>query len=154
MTRLTVELVPDTCWYTNVRSNVTRAEWEKCKRFVKKRSGERCEICGGRGSRYPVDCHEVWSYDNLVQRLEGLIALCPRCHEVKHLGRAEATGNLERAVTHLQRVNGWDDDTTYEYVVAAFARWRYRSQFRWTLDISWLETLGIDPDANPNVVTR
>lgn len=148
MSRLSVELVPATCWYTNVRSNVSRADWEKCKDFVKKRSGNKCEICGGVGSRYPVDCHEIWQYDEdrMVQTLVGLIALCPRCHECKHLGRAEVNGNLERATQHLQQVNGWDDDTTVRYVELVFQIWHIRSQFDWELDISWLETLGLNPN--------
>jgi hypothetical protein len=31
-TRLTVELVPSTCWYTNVRSNVSKAVWDRLRR--------------------------------------------------------------------------------------------------------------------------
>jgi hypothetical protein len=33
-TRLTVELVPSTCWYTNVRSNVSKAVWDRLRRRV------------------------------------------------------------------------------------------------------------------------
>jgi hypothetical protein len=78
-TRLTVELVPSTCWYTNVRSNVSKAVWDRLRRRVAAEAGKRCEICGGRGRRWPVECHEVWHYDDAtkVQRLERLVALCP-----------------------------------------------------------------------------
>lgn len=152
MSRLSVELVPASCWYTNVRSNVSRADWEKCKQYAKKKSGDRCEICGGVGSRYTVDTHEIWAYDDerQVQTLVGLIALCPRCHEVKHMGRAHANGNLERAALHLQKVNGWSDDQTVRYVEIAFQIWQIRSEMEWTLDISWLETLGINPNVGPS----
>lgn len=145
MSRLSVELVPATCWYTNVRSNVSRADWEKCKRFVKERSGERCEICGGRGRRYPVDCHEIWEYDEdtLTQRLVDLIALCPSCHEVKHLGRAMRIGNGNRAVAHLMKVNGWSESRAEQYCMLVFQIWQMRSAYEWRLDISFLETLGI-----------
>jgi hypothetical protein len=145
VSRLSVELVPATAWWTNVRSNVTRAQWEKCKNVVKARSGSRCEICGGRGSRYPVDCHEIWSYDDetQVQTLVGLIALCPRCHEVKHLGRAFATGNAQRAIEHLMTVNGWSPEFTEDYIVACFALHEARSQVQWTLNIDYLYSEGI-----------
>jgi len=58
-TRLTVELVPSTCWYTNVRSNVSKAVWDRLRRRVATDAGKSCEICGGRGGRWPVECHEV-----------------------------------------------------------------------------------------------
>ena len=58
-TRLTVELVPSTCWYTNVRSHVPKAVWDRLRRQVAAEAGDRCEICGGRGRRWPVECHEV-----------------------------------------------------------------------------------------------
>jgi hypothetical protein len=95
-TRLTVELVPSTCWYTNVRSNVSKAVCDRLRRRVAAQTGNRCEICGGRGRRWPVECHEVWHYDDevKVQRLERLAALCPACHEVKHAGLASKRGRL------------------------------------------------------------
>ena len=76
-TRLTVELVPSTCWFTNVRSHVSRAVWDRLRRQVAEAAGGRCEVCGGRGRRWPVECHEVFSYDDdeRVQRLERLVAL-------------------------------------------------------------------------------
>jgi hypothetical protein len=124
---------------------VTRGQWEKCKNLVKARSGSRCEICGGRGKRYPVDCHEIWEYDDeqQVQTLVGLIALCPRCHEVKHLGRAFAVGNAERAIAHLMEVNGWDGEQAYEYCMLAFRIWEARSEMEWTTNVDYLYTEGI-----------
>lgn len=147
MSRLSVELVPATAWWSNVRSNVTRAEWERCKTFVKERSGSRCEICGGRGGRYPVDCHEIWEYDDeqQIQTLVGLVALCPPCHEVKHIGRALKLGRLERAMTHLATVNGWSWERTDRYVALQLQIHALRSTHPWSLDISYLTTLGINP---------
>lgn len=151
--RLSVELVPATAWWSNVRSNVTRAEWEICKTFVKTRSGNgdpsqaRCEVCGGRGSRYPVDCHETWDYsdETWLQTLVGLIALCPPCHEVKHIGRALRLGNLERAMQHLARVNDWTLEHADHYVALQLQIHAVRSEHPWRLDIDYLKTLNIDP---------
>lgn len=149
---LTVELVPSTCWYTNVRSQVSAADWETCKRFVRDRSGGRCEICGGRGPRWPVECHEIWEYEEIadrerptkrIQRLTGLIALCPKCHECKHIGRAEAIGRLEAAIIHLTMVNQWSWLYTLAHIEAAREQWARRSKYQWILDISYLtEVLG------------
>jgi len=100
-------------------------------------AGYRCEVCGGRGPAHPVECHEEWSYDDaaLVQRLVRMVALCPGCHEVKHLGRAHAIGRGEGARAHLASVNGWDQATTADYVEAVFAQWESRSTHEWRLDV-------------------
>jgi len=148
-TRLTVELVPSTCWYTNVRSNVPKAVWDRLRRQVAADAGQRCEICGGRGRRWPVECHEVWFYDDAtkVQRLERLIALCPACHQVKHAGFASKQGRLGAVVGQLRKVNGWSFEDAELYLEAAFEQWSMRSRYQWTLDIGVLETrYGVDRD--------
>lgn len=147
-TRLTVELVPSTCWYTNVRSNVSKDVWDQLRRRVAAEAGQRCEICGGRGRKWPVECHEVWSYDDATrtQRLERLIALCPACHQVKHAGFASKQGKLAAVIAQLVKVNGWSHDDVELYLEAAFETWAARSRHQWTLDISSLETAyGISP---------
>lgn len=138
--RLTVELVPRTAWYTNVRSNVSAAQWNRCKKFVRDRSGDKCEICGGRGQRWPVECHEKWLYDDErhIQVLTGLIALCPSCHECKHVGFAELRGRLPRVKAHLGKVNGWSPTDVSRYLIQCFDLWDQRSRFNWELDTSWL----------------
>ena len=147
MSRLAVELVPSTAWWSNVRSNVTRREWEICKLFVRRRSDDHCEICGGQGSRHSVECHEIWHYDDerQIQTLVGLIALCPRCHEVKHIGRALALGNWSRALTHLATVNGWSIEHADRYVALQLEIHALRSTHQWALDISYLNKLGLNP---------
>jgi hypothetical protein len=147
--RLSIELVPRTCWYSNVRSNVSAADWEKCKQFVRKRSGDRCEVCGGKGPKWPVECHEIWDYDDDESRqtLMGLIALCPDCHEVKHIGRVSVTEGppgIVRCLEHLGRVNGWDLETCEAYVKNEFHIHALRSLSEWELDVSWLSFLGIE----------
>jgi hypothetical protein len=145
---LTIELVPSTCWYSNVRTNVTKADWEVCKRFVRARSKDRCEICGGRGPRWPVECHEVWSYDDetQMQKLEGLIALCPACHQVKHIGRTSTVGGVEalaQSIKHLCQVNYWSPERAEKAIKIAFEIHEIRSTWQWQLDIDYLQQLGI-----------
>jgi hypothetical protein len=142
-TRLTVELVPSTCWYTNVRSNVAKAVRDRLRRQVAAQAGNRCEVCGGRGRQWPVECHEQWSYDDttLVQRLQRLVALCPVCHQVKHAGFAAKQGKLEAVLAHLAKVNGWSPEDAALYLEAAFEVWAGRSRHQWTLDISVLDSV-------------
>lgn len=150
--RLTIELVPRTSWYSNVRSHVSEAEWDRLRKPVYQRAGSRCEICGGRGPAHPVECHEVWEYDDeaRIQRLTGLIALCPACHGVKHLGRAHVKGRGDDAIEQLMRVNGWTASRAEDYVDLVLDIWKLRSQVPWRLDLSWLAERGIAPPSSPN----
>ena len=143
--RLSVELVPASCWCENVRSVVTAREWDRLRKAVYARADNKCEICGEQGRRHPVECHEIWSYDDTtkVQRLERLIALCPSCHEVKHLGLAEVRGRARQAMLHLQRVNGWTEQQTIEYVAAQFDLWAARSKHAWKTELEKLNDHGV-----------
>jgi hypothetical protein len=140
-TLLTIELVPKTAWYRNVRSHVSKDEWDALRSVVFERAGRSCEVCGGKGDRWPVECHEVWHYDDAqyVQTLVRMIALCPQCHEVKHLGLASVRGKHEQALRHLAHVNGWSVSDARLYLEASLEQWSRRSQHQWTLDISYLD---------------
>ncbi len=141
--KLTIELVPETCWYSNVRSEVTPKVWKILKRLTFQKANDCCEICGGKGSRHPVECHEVWDYNDVqhLQTLVRLIALCPACHECKHIGLACARGRGDIAIAHLARVNRWSINRTNNYIEHSAQVWQTRSQFQWTLNISSLEAL-------------
>jgi hypothetical protein len=145
--RLTIELVPKTCWFSNVHRQVSRQDWDRLRSQVYERAGRHCEVCGGRGSRHPVECHEIWEYDEAssVQRLLGMVALCPPCHEVKHIGLAGLKGRGNVAREHLAEVNGWTSGVAAQYVEEAFAVWRQRSSRTWSLDVSALAAYGVDP---------
>jgi hypothetical protein len=138
---LTVELVPKTCWFSNVRDHVPKKTWDILRRHTYQKANHRCEICGGRGSRWPVECHEIWHYDdqNKVQKLIDLIALCPACHEVKHIGLAGLRGREREAKKQLAQVNGWTEEQTEDYLEQVWKIWRDRSQHQWKLNLSWLE---------------
>ena len=58
--RLTIDLVPATCRFSDVRSEVSEADWERLKRITFAQANCRCQVCGGRGRRWPVECHELW----------------------------------------------------------------------------------------------
>ncbi|WP_411178941.1 HNH endonuclease [Klebsiella variicola] len=143
--RLTIELVPRSCWFDNVRSAVSSTDWKRLRQQTARRAGWKCQVCGGKGPRWPVECHEIWHYDDdrQCQTLTGLIALCPSCHEVKHMGFSELRGKKDEAVAHLALVNGWSLQGAFDYVDEAFDVWQERSRHAWQLDISWLEAQGI-----------
>ncbi|MGR6033938.1 MAG: HNH endonuclease [Candidatus Nitrosoglobus sp.] len=142
---LTVELVPETCWFSNVRDHVDKATWDTWRRQTYRKADYICQICGSRGPNWPVECHEIWDYDdeNNVQKLMGLIALCPTCHEVKHIGLSGLKGKGEAAEFHLAQVNNWTRQQVEEYLEEVWEVWKERSQRQWELDITFLEQLGI-----------
>ena len=62
--KLTIELVPKTAWFSNLRSILARAAWDKLRKESYKNAAHKCEICGGYGKKHPVECHEIWEYDD------------------------------------------------------------------------------------------
>ena len=76
--KLDFQLVPDGCWYTNLRSALPKQVWDSLRRAAYARAGGKCSICGARGR---LEAHEVWSYDDKkhLQKLEDVIAVCPAC---------------------------------------------------------------------------
>jgi hypothetical protein len=127
---------------------VSPAEWKLCQKWAREHSnfGEgRCTICGGRGRRWPVECHEVWSYEwdeenqRHVQRLVSLVSLCPLCHEVKHFGLAELKGRGTVALAHLRAVNAWIDDQVQIHLLRVRVQFQTRSEVEWWLDTTWLD---------------
>lgn len=141
--KLTIELVPKTSWYDNVRSHVSKEVWDKLRNEVYFQASYKCEICGGKGHKWPVECHEVWEYDDInhVQKLVRLIALCPNCHKVKHVGLARLQGDNEIVIEQLMKVNEMFRDEAEEYIYQAFKIWQERSKHNWTVDISYLKEI-------------
>ena len=54
------ELVPAPSWYINLRALLPKEEWDRLRRDCYDRAGNRCQVCGGRGSKWPVECDEHW----------------------------------------------------------------------------------------------
>ena len=44
--KLNFELVPDGCWYSNLRSILSKRQWDFLKSEAKERAGGKCMICG------------------------------------------------------------------------------------------------------------
>lgn len=146
--RLSIELVPASCWMSNVRSAVTKAQWNKIRSEVASQAWDICQICGGVGPKHPVECHEIWQYNEKtgVRKLTGMLSLCPDCHMVKHIGFAQIKGKYDVALKHFMKINKLKKREAEEYIDQAFATWRERSKLQWTLDLSLLKQYGIDPD--------
>lgn len=143
--KLVPDLIPKTSFFKNLRSMLTAREWDKIRVFVYEKAEHKCEPCGC----FPrvLHCHEVWSYDETtgVQKLTGLMAICPECHEVKHFGLAQMQGRGGLALQQMMKVNGIGLTAAREIVAEAFKTWTRRSQRTWTLDVSALKALTQNP---------
>lgn len=145
--KLTIDLVPSTCWFSNVRSEVSKEDWDKIRRDTYKKAKYKCEICGGKGEKHPVECHEIFHYndDTKLQTLASLIALCPSCHRCKHFGLWQLKGKEEDCIEHMMKVNGWTRQQVKQHVAESFKEWDERSRYDWDLDLTLLrDKYGID----------
>lgn len=103
--KLEFEMVPDGCWYSNLRSILSKRQWDYIKTEVKSRAKGMCMICGKKTDR--LEAHEKWSYNekSQTQKLEDIVAVCSDCHSVIHIGRTQLKGDEERAEKHYMKVN-------------------------------------------------
>ncbi len=103
--KLNFELVPDGCWKNNLRTILSKAEWDFLKKDARERAGGKCAICGKKTNF--LDAHERWAYDENkgVQKLVDVIAVCKDCHSVIHIGFTSLKGDIERAENHFMKVN-------------------------------------------------
>lgn len=140
---LSIELVPSSSWYSNVRSNVSKKEWENIQKYVFTKANYKCEICGGIGNKHPVECHEIWEYDDIkqIQKLSSCIALCPKCHRVKHYGFAITQGLEKTTFNWFCKINNLDEISAKKYIKEVFIKFYERSKHRWELNLDWLKTI-------------
>ncbi len=137
--KLNFELVPDSCWYSNLRSILPPEGWDAVRKRAYARAGGRCSICGVQTNR--LEAHEQWSYDeeNAVQKLERVIAVCRPCHEVIHIGRTQLQGREREASEHFMKVNGCSYAEYRKALGEANEAHRRRNLIpEWRLDISRL----------------
>lgn len=140
--KLPIELVPSTSWFTNLRSLMTSAQWDHIRRDCYNEAGYRCEVCGGKGRKHPVECHEIWEYNDEygLQTLIGTVALCPPCHKVKHMGLQLSRGTeaFMRSLNHFKVVNDITVEMAELEVMKAFAVHHQRSQIDWEVNVDWI----------------
>lgn len=138
--KLDFEMVPDSCWYSNLRSILSPEQWNVVRRDAYARAKGKCMICGAPSAR--LEAHERWSYDEerCVQKLETVVAVCKSCHEVMHIGRTSLLGNERQASEHFMKVNNCSY-TEYRKALgeANEAHARRNKVAEWKLDITWLK---------------
>jgi hypothetical protein len=147
--KLTIELVPQTVWYSSLYNIFKEANqydlWGDIKRTIFKNEGRKCWICGEENRR--LEAHEFWEYDdkNHIQKLVAIHHLCDLCHKIKHIGLWLHTSDGERMleeqglhpediIEHFCRVNNCSEDDFENHEEEAFKIWSNRSEHKWIQD--------------------
>lgn len=145
MYKLNFELVPDGCWYSNLRTLLSKKQWDFLRADAQARANGKCMICGKDTKR--LEAHERWSYNEEkgVQKLEDVVAVCKDCHSVIHIGRTQLKGDVERAEKHFMSVNGCSYVEYRKALGKANERHRQLNLVsEWKLDLTWLKRFVID----------
>ncbi len=128
--------VPDSCWYSNLRTSLPPKIWDIIRRDAYARAEGKCMICGAKVKR--LEAHEHWIYDekNHVQKLGDVLALCHNCHSVIHIGRTQLMGDEYKAIKHFCKVNNCNYS---DYIKAlGYANEKHRrlnAVYEWKLDV-------------------
>ena len=138
--KLNFELVPDGCWGYNLRSILSKTQWDFLKKDARERSGGKCAICGKLTTR--LDAHERWSSDETsgTVKLEDVIAVCKDCHSVMHIGYTQLKGDVKRAEEHFMKVNGCSYAQMREALGKANEEHQRRNKVgEWKMDLSYFK---------------
>ena len=141
--KLKFQLVPDSCWYSNLRSALPVKVWKIIREDALKRSNNRCSICGREVK--PLEAHEVWKYDedNCIQKLTDVIAVCKMCHSVIHIGRSTLMGKEVQCSSWFMKINGCTYSEYRSELGKANEEHIRRNRISdWKLDVSWLNKFG------------
>ena len=138
--KLNFELVPDGCWYSNLRTMLRPKDWDIIRKEAYSRADGKCMICARKVKR--LEAHERWSYneEKQVQKLEEVIAICHSCHSVIHIGRTQLIGEEEKAIAHFCKVNKCNYADYIKALGKANEDHRRRNQIpEWGLDLTYLK---------------
>lgn len=106
---ITPKALPSSSHYANLRQVLPRTKWDKLRKLTYERANHKCELCNSKPPR--LEAHELWrfDFDNHVQYLERLVALCSKCHSMQHalllrLQHDQGIKNAQIVVNHYNKL--------------------------------------------------
>jgi len=145
---LYVDLIPKSCWFTNVRYCVRSEDWDKIRKIVYSRVNYKCECCGIDciKNKIPIEAHERWeyNYDTFTQKLVRLIGLCKLCHSTTHFGLSRMNGMEGKVSHHLKKVRNFNLEEMIEHIDIAYSIWLERNNLEWNLDLDLITSNGFE----------
>jgi len=151
---LKMEIVPEPCWFFNLRKLFTASKWFEVRTRVYGEFLYTCPFCGSEhwDDRYPweipkaigggLHAHEIWRYDDEIhtQFLDGITAICPTCHSIKHMFLTqkrveEGALKMEDIISHFCTVNKCMPQDFHQILKYEMLVYHERGKYQWLLDI-------------------
>lgn len=103
--KLSIDLLPKGAWGNDLSKTLPQKDWDTLRRICYEKAKSTCQICGYKTE--DLDAHEVWEFDieRKTQTLKDIIALCSKCHGVKHFRNSVRLGYGENAKNHFVKIN-------------------------------------------------
>ena len=151
--KLSINLVPETCAYKNLRQEMTTYRWKKLRNEIYSSQGNACYICGAKGKFH---LHEDWEYNENdgVQKLIGLHAICLLCHNVIHFGMAQNLAEqgyleIESVINHFLKVNEVNIEIFVSHKKEAEQIYKRRSERQYQIDFGEWSNLPFERSEGP-----
>ena len=141
--KLSIELVPSSCWGSNLKAKLKQSDWDKIRKAAYAKEDMHCHICGDECTR--LNAHETWEFneETHTQKLIDIIAVCGPCHNTIHFGRSINIGYAEEAKEQYLKVNDCDESVLERELEQAKLDFLRRSKINdWKLDVSFVESQG------------
>ena len=142
-----MELIPSTCWLTNLRSALRMEDFQRVRMGVRQRAGKSCEICSGAErpeEEIYLEVHPRFEYVEVKQVLRRLMCVCTSCLRVLDFGTSQWESYRDEALAHLRKVNSWTSKQAIEHIHTSFEQWAIRSRLEWEVDVSILSEAGVE----------
>lgn len=142
--KLTIDLLPKGAWNNDFSKTLPKKEWDILRNACYEKANHKCEICGFATDN--LDAHEVWDFDikTKTQTLVDILALCSKCHGVKHYRNSTRLGYDEEAKQHFMNVNNCGEMEFAAHLVQAQMDFEERSKvYRWKIKAD-LSKFGLD----------
>ncbi len=135
-------MLPKGAWNNDLSKTLSKKDWDKLREFALKRAKGKCEICGYKTD--DLDIHEEWHFNikNKTQTLKQIIAICSRCHGVKHFKNSVRLGYGEEAQEHFIKTNNCSEIKFASHLNKSFLEYEERNKvYRWKI-VADLEQFG------------
>lgn len=132
--KLTIELLPKGAWNNDFSKTLSQKEWDILRKACYEKANHRCEICGYKTD--DLDAHEVWNFDvkTKTQTMVDILALCSKCHGVKHYRNSTRLGYGEEAKQHFMTVNNCSELEFATHLVQVQMDFEERNKvYRWKI---------------------
>lgn len=142
--KLKIELLPKGAWGNDFSRTLSKKDWDILRKKCYERANHKCQICGYVTD--DLDAHEVWDFDikTKTQTLVDIIALCSKCHGVKHIRNSQRLGYGENAKRHFMNVNNCSELEFASHLTKAQLDFEERNQiYRWKM-VADLDKFGGD----------